>query len=33
MVMEATLYDVLVKGAILHPLGVTLDLWEETVYY
>jgi hypothetical protein len=27
MVMQATLYDVMVGGAILYPLGITLDFW------
>jgi hypothetical protein len=29
VVTHATSYDVLVGGAILYPLGVTLDFWEE----
>jgi len=33
VVMHVTSYDVLVGGAILYPLGVTLDFWEETTYY
>jgi hypothetical protein len=33
VVMQATLYDVLVGGAILYPLGITLDFWEDTAYY
>ncbi len=32
VVMQATLYDVPVGGAILYPLGITLDFWEETIY-
>lgn len=23
----------LVKGAVIYPLGINLDFWEETVYY
>ncbi len=30
MVTHATSYDVLVGGVVLYPLGVTIDLWEET---
>jgi hypothetical protein len=33
MVTHATSYDVLVRGIILYPLGVTLDFWEETIHY
>jgi hypothetical protein len=33
VVMKATSYDVLVRGAILYPLGVSLNFWEETSYY
>jgi hypothetical protein len=33
MVMHATSYDVLVKGVVLYPLGVTIDFWEEITYY
>jgi hypothetical protein len=33
VVTQATSYDVLVRGAILYRLGVTLDFWEETPYY
>jgi hypothetical protein len=33
VVTQATSYDVLVEGAILYPLGITLDFWEETAYY
>jgi hypothetical protein len=31
--MHVTSYDVLVKGVLLYPLGVTIDLWEETACY
>jgi hypothetical protein len=33
MITHATSYDVLVAGAVLYPLGVTLDFWEEIAYY
>ncbi len=33
MVTQVALYDVLVKGAILYPLGVTLGFWEGIIYY
>jgi hypothetical protein len=33
VVTQATSYDVLVKGVVLYPLGVTLDFWEEISYY
>ncbi len=33
MATQATSYNLLVVGAILYPLGVTLDFWEETAYY
>ncbi len=33
VVMHATSYDVLVGGVVLYPLKVTIDFWEETVYY
>jgi hypothetical protein len=33
MVTQATSHDVLVGGAILYPLGLTLDYWEKTTYY
>jgi hypothetical protein len=26
-------YDVLVGGVLLYPLGVTIDFWEEILYY
>jgi hypothetical protein len=33
MVTHVTSYDVLVGGAVLYPLGVTIDFWEEIAYY
>jgi hypothetical protein len=33
VVTHVTSYDVLVGGVVLHPLGVTIDFWEETTYY
>jgi hypothetical protein len=33
VVTRATSYDVLVGGAILYPLGITLNFWEEIPYY
>lgn len=33
LVTQATSYDVLVKGVVLYPSGVTLDFWEEFFYY
>jgi len=33
VVTHATSYEVLVGGMVLHPLGVTIDFWEETTYY
>ncbi len=33
MVTHAMSYDVLVRGVVLYPLGVTIDFWEETAYY
>ncbi len=32
-VTHVTFYDVLVRGVVLYPLGVTIDFWEETTYY
>jgi hypothetical protein len=32
-ITHATSYDVLVGGVMLYPLGVTIDFWEETMYY
>jgi hypothetical protein len=33
VVTHATSYDVLVRGVVLYPLGVTLDFGEKTIYY
>jgi hypothetical protein len=33
VVTQATSYDVLIGGAILYPLIITLAFWEETTYY
>jgi len=32
-VTHATSYDVLVGGVVLYPRRVTIDFWEETMYY
>jgi hypothetical protein len=33
VVTHATSYDKLVRSAILSPLGITIDFWEETTYH
>ncbi len=33
MVMHVMSYDILVRGVVLYPLGVTIDFWEEISYY
>ncbi len=33
VVTQVTSYNVLFKGVVLYPLGVTLDFWEEISYY
>jgi hypothetical protein len=33
VVTHATSYDGLVGGVMLYPLGVNIDIWEETTYY
>ncbi len=33
VVTQATSYDVLVGGVVLHPLGIPIDFWEEITYY
>jgi len=33
MVTQTTSYNVLIGGAILYPLRITLIFWEETTYY
>jgi hypothetical protein len=33
VVTQVTSYDVIIGGVILYPLGITLDFWEEIIYY
>ncbi len=33
MVTHVMSYDVLVRGVVSYPLGITIDFWEETTYY
>jgi hypothetical protein len=33
MVTHVTSYDVLVRGVVLYPLGVTIHFWKEIAYY
>jgi hypothetical protein len=33
MVLHVMFNDILVRGVVLYPLGVTIDFWEEISYY
>jgi hypothetical protein len=33
VVIHSMFYDILIRGVVLYPLGVTIDILEETTYY